>query len=140
MTETTRWEHLTHGADIGVCGYGPTLAVAFEQAALALMAIVADPATVAPAVAVAIDCTAADDEWLLVEWLDALIYEMATRRLVFGAVTVRIDDCHLRATVWGEPADPARHALGVEVKGATFTELRVQPQHDGWLAQCVVDV
>jgi tRNA nucleotidyltransferase (CCA-adding enzyme) len=140
MTESTRWEHLTHGSDIGVYGYGPTLATAFEQAALALMAIAADPATVTPAVALEIDCTAADDELLLVEWLDALIYEMATRRLVFGAVAVQIDDHHLQATVWGEPADPARHALGVEIKGATFTELCVQPQNGGWRAQCVVDV
>ena len=38
-----RWEHFPHGADIGVRGIAPTKAGAFEQAALAMTAIVADP-------------------------------------------------------------------------------------------------
>ena len=34
-----------------------------------------------------------------------------------------------------------RHAPAVEVKGATFTELKVHRNEDGaWIAQCVVDV
>lgn len=35
-----RWEHFPHGADIGVRGFGPTMAAAFEQAALAMTAVV----------------------------------------------------------------------------------------------------
>ncbi|WP_159588852.1 archease [Chelativorans xinjiangense] len=31
------WEHFHHDADIGVCGYGGSVAEAFEQAALARM-------------------------------------------------------------------------------------------------------
>jgi SHS2 domain-containing protein len=47
----------------------------------------------------------------------------------------------LRATAWGEPVEVTRHQPAVEVKGATYTELRVQRTEDGgWLAQCVVDV
>jgi SHS2 domain-containing protein len=38
-----RWEHYEHDADIGVRGYGATRAQAFEQAALALTAVVTDP-------------------------------------------------------------------------------------------------
>ncbi len=40
-----RWEHFEHGADIGVRGIGPTPASAFEQAALALTAVITDPAS-----------------------------------------------------------------------------------------------
>lgn len=36
--------HFAHDADIGGCGTGPTLAAAFEQAALAMMAVIVDPA------------------------------------------------------------------------------------------------
>jgi tRNA nucleotidyltransferase (CCA-adding enzyme) len=35
-----RWEHFEHGADIGVRGLGTSKAGAFEQAALALMAVI----------------------------------------------------------------------------------------------------
>jgi tRNA nucleotidyltransferase (CCA-adding enzyme) len=36
--------------------------------------------------------------------------------------------------------DAARHHPAVEVKGATYTTLRVAQEGDGWLAQTVVDV
>jgi SHS2 domain-containing protein len=36
--------------------------------------------------------------------------------------------------------DPVRHEPAVEVKGATYTALRVQQTDGHWLAQCVVDV
>jgi SHS2 domain-containing protein len=36
--------------------------------------------------------------------------------------------------------DAARHQPAVEVKGATYTGLRVAPQNGGWVAQTVVDV
>ena len=41
------WEHFSHDADIGVRGWGQTLAQAFEQAALALTAVVTDAEVVA---------------------------------------------------------------------------------------------
>jgi SHS2 domain-containing protein len=134
------WEHFDHGADIGVRGSGPTKADAFEQAALALTAVVADPASLAPGTPVEIRCEAPDDELLLVDWLNAVIYEMATRRLLFGRYAVAIDGNALSATAWGEPVDRARHCPAVEVKGATYTALSVRPEAGGWVAQCVVDV
>jgi tRNA nucleotidyltransferase (CCA-adding enzyme) len=139
--EPARWEHFAHEADMGVRGYGPTPAAAFEQAALALTAVVTDPAGVRAMEAVPIVCAAPDDEMLLADWLNALIYEMSIRKLVFGRFAVRIADQRLEATAWGEPVDLARHQPAVEVKGATYTQLAVRPTLDGgWLAQCVVDV
>lgn len=136
-----RWEHFEHDADVGVRGYGATPAEAFEQAALALTAAMTDPARVALAEVVDVACAAPDLEILLVDWLNALIYEMATRKVCFGRYDVRIDDCRLQARAWGERVNPAKHDLAVEIKGATYTALRVAPREDGgWLAQCVIDV
>jgi tRNA nucleotidyltransferase (CCA-adding enzyme) len=136
-----RWEHFPHGADVGVRGVGATKQEAFEQAALALIGVMSDPARVGAREAVEVRCAAPDDELLLMDWLNALVFEMATRRLLFGRFAVRIDDHRLSATAWGEPIEPARHQLGTEVKGATCTALRVGQDADGtWIAQCVVDV
>jgi tRNA nucleotidyltransferase (CCA-adding enzyme) len=138
---TAYWEHFHHVADIGVRGSGRTLAEAFEQAALATTAVIVDPADVGDDLAVEIRVTAEDNELLLIEWLDALVYEMATRKILFRRFRVEIRDHALRATAWGEPIDIARHQPGVEIKGATLTELRVwQDEHAIWHAQCVVDV
>ncbi len=136
-----RWEHFEHGADIGVRGRGVTKAGAFEQAALALTAVIADPASVEPLDSVEIACKADDDEQLLVGWLDALLYEMAVRHMLFSRFRVAIDGLRLRATAVGEALSVARHRPAVEVKGATFTALRVRQEADGsWTAQTVVDV
>jgi tRNA nucleotidyltransferase (CCA-adding enzyme) len=135
------WDHFEHGADVGIVGYGPTPATAFENAALALTAIVADPRKIAAGESVAIACEAPDLDVLLVEWLNALIYEMATRRMLFSRFAVAIDGGRLTGTAWGEVVNRDRHRPAVEPKGATFTELRVAPKPGGgWLARCVVDV
>jgi SHS2 domain-containing protein len=136
-----RWEHFPHQADIGVRGIGATKEEAFEQAALALTAVIADPETIAPDAWIEVACEAPDDELLLVDWLNAIVYEMATRRMLFSRFEVAIDGSKLKARIWGEPIDAAKHEPAVEVKGATCTELRVgEGQSSLWLAQCVVDV
>lgn len=138
---TSGWEHYEHGADIGVRGWGSTPAAAFEQTALALTAVVADLDRVNGETAVAIHCHAPDRELLLVDWLNALISEMATRGLLFNRFEVNLEGNVLQATAWGEAADPARHATAVEAKGATYTTLAITHSEDGlWVAQTVVDV
>jgi tRNA nucleotidyltransferase (CCA-adding enzyme) len=135
------WEHFTHSADIGVRGIGASKQEAFEQAAFALTAVTTDPRTVTPSQPVEIACEAPDDELLLVDWLNTLIYEAATRRLLFGGFEVNLTNHYLHAKAWGEPIDIGKHQPAVEIKGATLTSLRVAQQPDGWwVAQCVVDV
>jgi tRNA nucleotidyltransferase (CCA-adding enzyme) len=136
-----RWEHFAHDADLGVRGVGRTLAEAFEQAALALAAAVVDPAKVAAATIVDVVCEAPTDELLLVDWLNAIIFEMSTRDLCFGRFEVAIDSGRLMGRAFGEPLDAQKHDIGIEPKGATYTALRVGLEPAGaWVAQCVVDV
>lgn len=135
------WQLLPHGADIGVRGSGATKAAAFEQAALALTAVITDPLTVIAREAFTVACAAPDDELLLVEWLNALICEMATSHRLFSRFEVAISGHTLQGKAWGEAIDRQRHDLAVEVKGATCTDLRVGQDDAGfWHAQCVVDV
>jgi len=136
-----RWEHFNHGADIGVRGIGKTKEEAFEQAAVALMAVITDPGQVFATRETRIECEAADSETLLVDWLNALVYEMAVSRTIFSRFAVCLEGNRLRALALGEEIDVARHAPAVEVKGATYTELKVNRSPEGiWIAQCVVDV
>jgi len=135
------WEHFEHSADIGVRGIGATKAAAFEQAALALTAVVTPPEGVAANDSVEIFCAAPNDETLLVDWLNAVVYQMAVGKMLFGRFAVRIAEHRLHAQAWGEPTSVDRHHPAVEVKGATFTALRVAPaEGGGWLAQTVIDV
>ncbi len=134
------WSHFPHGADIGLRGTGADKAGAFAAMAKALTAVVTDPESVAARETIEIRCSAPSDEDLLVDWLNALIYEMAVGRMLFRDFEVAIENGELRANVRGEHVDRERHAPAVEVKGATYTALSVEKSDDGWTAQCVVDV
>ncbi|MBS0518213.1 MAG: archease [Proteobacteria bacterium] len=134
------WSHFPHDADIGIKGVGRSPAEAFEQAALALTAAVTEAAVESKA-EVAVRCQASDLELLFVEWLNAVIYEMAVRKMLFGQFQVRIEGKRLEGLLRGEPVEVVRHAPACEPKGATYTALKVEKDRDGlWSAACVVDV
>lgn len=134
------WEHFAHEADVGVRGIAATEAGAFEQAALAMTAAVTDPAEVRPRDRIVIECEAPDHELLFAEWLNSLVFEMSARRMLFSRFAVRLDGARLHGEAWGEPVDVARHHPAVEIKGATYTALRVANEGGHWVAQTVVDV
>jgi len=144
------WEHYSHPADMGIRGIGPTKEQAFGQAALALTAVITDLQTIEPKEVVEISCEEQDDELLFVCWLNALIYEMATRGMLFSKFEVNIapPSCfrkkaggQLSAKAWGEKIDVKKHSPAVEVKAATYADLKVQQNKNGsWLVQCIVDV
>lgn len=138
---TPHWQHFEHGADIGIRGIASTPEQAFEQAALAMTAVITDLDCVSPVTAINVSCEAPDAELLFVSWINELIYLMAVRGLLFSRYQVAIQDGRLSATAFGETVDRQKHQPAVEVKGATYTELQVRQRDDGaWLAQCVVDV
>ena len=135
------WELFAHDADIGVRGRGSSPAAAFENAARAMTAAIVAPSEVTLEESVRIVCEAPDLELLLVDWLNALVFEMATRGMLFGAFSVRITGERLEAEARGERVDRRRHGPAVEVKGATYTALKVARGEDGiWTAQCIIDV
>jgi tRNA nucleotidyltransferase (CCA-adding enzyme) len=134
------WEHFPHDADVGIRGWGLTPAAAYEQAARALTAVVTS-VEVEPRIVVEVKCKAPDLELLFVEWLNAIIYEMAVRKMLFSRFSVYIEHGRLDGTLWGEPVDVVRHAPSCEPKGATYTALRVAQDPDGkWSAACIIDV
>jgi tRNA nucleotidyltransferase (CCA-adding enzyme) len=137
----SNWEHFEHEADVGIRGMGPTREEAFEQAAVALTAVITNPSKVSAVEEVGVKCSAPDDELLLVDWLNGLLYEMGTRQMLFSRFEVKIDGSELVGRAWGEKIDVSRHRPVVEVKAATYTELSVRQDEQGaWVAQCVVDV
>jgi SHS2 domain-containing protein len=135
------FETFEHDADVGVRGRGRTLDEAFANAARALTAVITDPESVRETTTVELACEASEPEALFFDWMNALVFETATRWLLFARCEVEIEGGRLRARAHGEPVDVERHRPAVEVKGATWTGLKVARGEDGlWTAECVVDV
>lgn len=132
-------DYFEHDADIGVVGRGATLEEAFESAAAATFAIMADLSAVRTERSVSLDFEEADVEIALVRWLNLLLGLSHEHGLVFSRFWIERDGVLWRGGASGEPwrRDLER---GTEVKGATLTMLQVKQERDGWRARCVVDV
>ena len=131
--------YFEHGADMGIVGRGAQIEQAFEQAAMAVFALMTRLDDVQPQQSVAIEFEEADAELALVTWLNRLLGEARSRALVLGRFQLRRNGTLWNGTAAGEPwrEDLER---GVEVKGATLTALAVARQGGIWEAHCVVDV
>ena len=140
MNNKAGWQHFHHVADIGIRGFGNTVEQAFAEAAMAMTAVITKPELIDNKICINVECHSADLEYLFIDWLNVLVYEMATRHILFNQFDIQIQDGHLKAKICGEQIDRAKHQPAVEIKGATLTELRVEENEGTWLAQCVVDV
>lgn len=134
------WEHFSHEADIGIRGIGSSVEDAFAMAAMALTEVVTKSEKLSPYLTIHIHCKEDDLELLFYDWINALVYEMDTKKILFKTFRVRINNGQLEAECEGEKINPLKQDLAVEVKGATMTELKVIQRKEQWIAQCVVDV
>ncbi len=140
ITDTNMWEHFAHQADIGIRASADSLSGAFEQAALALTAIITEPVKVEAKEPVRIKCSGENEELLFVNWLSALIYEMDVRKMLFSKFGVSIEKLKLSATIWGEKINQNKHFPAVEAKAVTYNQLSVKNENGKWTVQCVIDV
>ncbi len=135
------FETFEHGADIGIRGIGSTLEEAFVNAAKALFSlIVINLEAVKPEKRIEIEAEGETKEELFLDWLNRLLSAAGIENLVFSEFGCEIKETRLKGFAAGEPIDEERHELGVEVKGATYTMLKVEKINGLWVAQCVVDV
>lgn len=134
------FSYFAHDADIGIIGRGATLERAFESAAEATFAIMAEPGSLRESREVAVSFTEDDVELALARWLNALLGAAREHGVVFKRFALIREGLRWSGRAWGEPwrEDTER---GTEVKGATLTMLSVR-QTDGprWEARCVIDV
>lgn len=135
------FETFDHTADLGLRVRAADLNTLFAEAGLALAStLVEDLNAVAPNTRFDVELPADDLEYLLVDWLRALLYHFDTERLVCSRCEVVVSEAGLKGAAFGEPLDEARHEPAHEVKAITLHGLRVEREGDGWLAEVIVDI
>ncbi len=136
------YRYVDHTADLAVQAWGPTVAVAFVEAARALTSAMVTIERVSPTERRAFEVCAASLKLLLVEWLSWLVAEKDTSGLVFCRFEARVDveAGRLEAEMWGEPLDPIRHEAALEVKGISLLGLAVRQEDSRWVVEYVADV
>ena len=81
-----------------------------------------------------------DQDALMHDFLSELLYLSDARGIVFCSFEVRIEDTSLHATVRGIPFDPARHAGGREIKGVSYSGLRIVKEEESYCMDVIFDV
>jgi len=139
-----KFEYFDHEADIGIVGYGRNLEEAFEQGAKAMFNIMADINTIAREKKVYIEVRANDKEALFIEWLNELLARKDIEGMLFSEFDVKIEEkgdmLVLKGTAKGEKINYKKHRVDIEVKAATYSQLKIEKIDGMWKVQCVVDV
>ncbi len=132
---------LEHTADIGIEAWGPQLGDLFEQAALGLKSLLIGTSPVAEAQTSPVRLDADDPGELLVAWLNEIIFLFETQNLVPGSFRIeQVDRTGLQALVCNEAFAPDRHTVERQVKAATYHQLYLGKEADGWHARIYLDL
>ena len=120
------FEIVDHTADVGIVAYGADVSQAFANAAKALFSLITELDDVEEFLHRDIELTAPDEESLLVEWLNELIYLFDTENIVFKRFDItKPNNTQLKARSYGEKVDSSKHRLKTGVKAATYHMLKI---------------
>ena len=134
------FEIVDHTADVGIIAYGADRSQAFANAARALFSLITELDDVAEVLHRDIELTAPDEESLLVEWLNELIYLFDVENIVFKRFDItQLNRTQLKARSYGEKVDSSKHKLKTGVKAATYHMLKVD-KDDGSKVQVLFDI
>ena len=134
------FEIIDHTADVGIVAYGADMSQAFANAARALFSLITELDDVAEVLYRDVELTAPDEEGLLVEWLNELIYLFDTENIIFKRFDIiELNHTQLKARSYGEKVDKSKHKLKTGVKAATYHMLKVD-KGDGCQVQVLFDI
>ena len=134
------FEIVNHTADVGIIAYGANISQAFTNAARALFSLITELDNVDEVVYRDIELIAPDQESLLVQWLNELIYLFDTENIIFKRFDIsQLNSTQLKARSYGEKVDSAKHKLKTGVKAATYHMLKVD-KTNGCQVQVLFDI
>ena len=136
-----RFEVFDHTADVGIIAYGEDLKEAFANAAYGMFSQIADLQEVKEDVKRDIIIQSSDQEALLVDWLNELLYLLDVDHIIFSRFDItELSQNSLQAKVYGEKIDTSRHQLKTSVKAATYHMLKVETKKSGARVQFILDI
>ena len=140
-SEPRTFRMASHTADVAVDIYGSDIPELLLNAASALNAIVFAEVDIQPRMHRTVSLDSVDDDTLLIDWLNELIYLLDAEQAVFSDfVVARHTTGIAEIRCRGERLDPARHRLAREVKAATYHGAHIRTDARGYTARVIFDV
>lgn len=122
---------------IGIEADGKSQTAAFQNAASALFAIMAHPATVLPERHILIEFDSPDPSLALTEWLNRLIGQAGMAGLVLASFALHRQGNHYSGEAWGMPWKKGADT-SIDLKSATVSPNEVRALGKQWRVRCIV--
>ncbi len=135
------YEIIDHTADVGIIAHGANIEQLFCHAALALFSLITDVESVKVKLQRQVKIASGDNDSLLVEWLNELIYLFDTEHVLFSKFNIEaLHNNQLQASCLGEDFDPLKHTIKREVKAATYHMVRINRDSRGYEVRVIFDI
>ena len=136
-----RYEIFGTTADVGVTSHGSTLPEAFEAQAQGMFDVMAELDRVQAKEEFTVEADGADDEVLLVAFLNELLFLFDAKRVLLREFHItETGGGKLKAAVKGEAIDLTRHVIKTPVKAVTYHMLKVERTPEGYRTVVVYDI
>ena len=135
------YELLEHTADIAVLVKADSLKKLFINSAAAMFEIISAPVydKLSSPLCAQVEESGGNFEELLVNWLNQLLFLSASREIIFRDFKItELSERTLKAEASGLPMSACE--VHIEVKAATYHELKVSNNEDEWQAKIIFDV
>jgi SHS2 domain-containing protein len=130
---------LEHTADVKIRVEAGTLEGLFSEAVRALM--VTMYGTVEPGTReVPVEVHSGDLVGLVHDLLSEALFLSEVNDVVFASAMLTIEGDSVHGTLLGEPFDPARHRGGSEVKGISYSSMKLWKEDDTYILDIILDV
>lgn len=108
---------------------------------MGMMSLMVDTDSIRPTERIEIWAEGRDWKSLLVSWLGEILYRVEVEERVFKSFHVSTLSRYA-VSGWGrgEPLDPSRHRVKLEIKAPTYHMLELKEENGRWLAQIIFDV
>lgn len=132
----------TTSADFVFEAYGVSTNELFSNCALACFFAMTDPATIEPAKSFELEVEGQRIEDLLYNFISELIFIKDAEKVFLSQFDIDIstDNTILKAVVRGEQIDYNKHMIKTDVKAATYHDLRIWTDRQGYSARMILDL
>lgn len=138
-----KFELIEHTADVGIVVYGGTVEELFENAALGMYNIICENfSQIGQNVSQEGIVEDTELETLLVLFLNELIFQTFTNKILFSKFNVTIEyqkKYKAKFVCFGENYQPDKHGRLLELKAATYHDLKILKQEKLYTTKIIFD-
>ncbi|MFB3925781.1 MAG: archease [Syntrophales bacterium] len=132
---------IDHTADMRIEVSGRSEKELFANAAAAIFDLLCDPEQVKVRMTRTLIVAGMDRVDLLINFLREVLYLFNGENLLIKKFSVTIlNGNSITAEARGEPFDPGRHAIKMEIKAVTYHQAEIKKTREGWRARVIFDV